>query len=416
MTLLGKVIYGTTIPSPDRVEESKTIVEALGYLALAIVQAGAYIRETSCSLHEYLDIYERRKRIILDYFPEHLGTDYQHSVYTTWQVSVDMIASRQDAPSRHALRLLGLLAFYHHDQIPIRMFYNAWKQSSPTQALDYLPWNDTALDFVDYRHAVQTSITVLASFSLINRDADTSISLHSLVHDWCRERISETEEREASYRQAVALLASSVQWEFANGDYTFRRSLVFHVHEILRPRDQLKLVSDEDKMQYWLTLALILAESGWTKDALQLTEEVVALHKSKLGADHPDTLTSMHNLAIDYSEAGRRDEALQLTEEVVALRKSKLGADHPDTLRSMHNLAILYSEAGRRDEALQLMEEVVALRKSKLGADHLDTLKSDRLLAHLSQEPEEPTRVDGTQNIPKRPRLKLPRWIRSSKK
>jgi hypothetical protein len=94
-------------------------------------------------------------------------------------------------------------------------------------------------------------------------------------------------------------------------------------------------MSEEDKMQQWPLLALILAENGWTKDALQLTEEVLRLQKSKLGEDHPETLGSMANLANRYSEAGRRSEALQLTEEVLKLRKSKLGEDHPDTLTSI---------------------------------------------------------------------------------
>jgi hypothetical protein len=42
-----------------------------------------------------------------------------------------------------------------------------------------------------------------------------------------------------------------------------------------------------------------------------------------------------------YSEAGRRSEGLQLLEEVMELRKSKLGADHLDTLESERLLAVL---------------------------------------------------------------------------
>lgn len=37
LTLLGKVIFGTAIPSPNLVEEGKIIVDALGRLALTIV-------------------------------------------------------------------------------------------------------------------------------------------------------------------------------------------------------------------------------------------------------------------------------------------------------------------------------------------------------------------------------------------
>ena len=55
--------------------------------------------------------------------------------------------------------------------------------------------------------------------------------------------------------------------------------------------------------------------------------------KAKLGPDHPDTLTSMNNLANSYADAGQHDGALKLREETLALRKAKLGPDHPDTLR-----------------------------------------------------------------------------------
>lgn len=60
-----------------------------------------------------------------------------------------------------------------------------------------------------------------------------------------------------------------------------------------------------------------------------------------LGADHPDTLSSMENLAICYSKAGQQRAALELSEEVVQRMKNKLGANHPDTLSSMDKLSNL---------------------------------------------------------------------------
>ena len=62
--------------------------------------------------------------------------------------------------------------------------------------------------------------------------------------------------------------------------------------------------------------------------------------KAKLGPDHPDTLTSMNNLAVGYQDAGKLDLALPLYEETLKLMKAKLGPDHPDTLTSMNNLAV----------------------------------------------------------------------------
>ncbi|KAK5562446.1 hypothetical protein LTR43_011950 [Exophiala xenobiotica] len=199
MLLLNKTVYGMISPLQVATEESKKITERLGRLALAI----------------------RRKRDLLLHLPTQLGTDYRYSVYTTWQMSVDMIESKQDMAAHHALRLLGLLGFYHHDPIPVQMFYNAWDGSRSTRAPDYLPWTDTILDFIDYRQAVQASVTLLASVSLITTNTDASISLYILVHEWCRDRTSEDDERQLSYQRGLSLLTSSVNLEFASEDYTF---------------------------------------------------------------------------------------------------------------------------------------------------------------------------------------------------
>ena len=379
--LLVKTAYGDTTANEKVCKDGKNIVEALGCLALAVAQAGAYIRETSCPLKEYVNLYQRCQKEVLGYLPKHTGTDYRYTVYTTWQVSLDMIESMPDAASNHALELLKLLCFYHHDQIPVKMFYNAWRNSQEDpMAPDSSLWPEAFSDFFDYRQSLRASVTLLASFSLITRDSDASLSLHPLVHDWCRARMSEAEQQ-SSCRRAVSLLGRSVEWRYETEDYDFRRSLVSHVHACLRVHDRRSEDFDDDNMQEWHTLAMILGENGWTWDALEMMEQVVHLRKAKLGEDHPNTLWSMHCLAICYSEAGRLAEALQLTEQVLHLRKTKLGEDHHDTLYSMHNLAIGYSKAGRRAEALQLTEQVVHLRKIKLGEDHPNTLQSMHSLA-----------------------------------
>ena len=51
-----------------------------------------------------------------------------------------------------------------------------------------------------------------------------------------------------------------------------------------------------------------------------------------LGAEHPDTLTSMENIAVTYCNQGKWIEAEQLQVQVMDMRKKLLGAEHPDTL------------------------------------------------------------------------------------
>ena len=82
-----------------------------------------------------------------------------------------------------------------------------------------------------------------------------------------------------------------------------------------------------------------------------------SMRKKLLGAEHPDTLTSMSNLALTYSNQGNLNEAEQLNVEVLDMRKKLLGAEHPHTLKSMSNLALTYSSQGKFNEAEQLNEQ-----------------------------------------------------------
>jgi hypothetical protein len=73
--------------------------------------------------------------------------------------------------------------------------------------------------------------------------------------------------------------------------------------------------------------------------------------KEKLGSNHPDTLSSMSNLAATYWKQGRWDEAEKLDADVMNGRKAKLESNHPDTLSSMAHLAATYRKQGWWDEA-----------------------------------------------------------------
>ena len=59
-----------------------------------------------------------------------------------------------------------------------------------------------------------------------------------------------------------------------------------------------------------------------------------------LGPEHPDTLSSMNNLAIALRDMGQHAEAAQQHRRALAIRQRVLGPEHPDTLSSMSNLAM----------------------------------------------------------------------------
>jgi hypothetical protein len=67
---------------------------------------------------------------------------------------------------------------------------------------------------------------------------------------------------------------------------------------------------------------------------------------------------------------GRWNEAEASFTQVLETRKRKLGADHPDTLTSLENLAFAWKGQGRDAEAVQLMEDCVQLLSRILGNGH----------------------------------------------
>jgi hypothetical protein len=66
--------------------------------------------------------------------------------------------------------------------------------------------------------------------------------------------------------------------------------------------------------------------------------QVMETSKNKLGADHPDTLTSMASLAFTWKGQGREENAIGLMDKCVSSRTRVLGANHPSTLSSAETL------------------------------------------------------------------------------
>ena len=80
-------------------------------------------------------------------------------------------------------------------------------------------------------------------------------------------------------------------------------------------------------------------------------------YRHALGADHPDTLTTLDDLAGAYLSAGKTAEAVALYEQVRDARVKKLGADHPHTLTPLRHAqpGRAYLDAGKTAEAVALL-------------------------------------------------------------
>ena len=174
---------------------------------------------------------------------------------------------------------------------------------------------------------------------------------------------------EAGVRQALSVAFSSLgQFEVA----------LRHARRAYDLRLRLLGPEHPDTLSSMHNLAFVLQKLGKFDEARTLNERALEIRRRVLGPEHPDTLASMSISAIILNGQGKSDEARRLFEQTLEIRRRVLGPEHRDTLSSMHNWAIMQ---GTLDEAVTLNEQILEVRRRVLGPEHPDTLRSMNNLA-----------------------------------
>ena len=318
------------ILSPDRPREADGAAELcaeLGFLPLAIEQAGAYLAQAGATPREYLDLLARYPAAMYQAAPE--GGDAARTIARIWHVTLDRLA---DDPL--AGQVLRILAWYAPDGIP-----------------------RTLLDGLADPPAVLRAVGRLAAYSMLTADAGT-LAMHRLVQavtrtpdpgDPHRDPQAIDDARDQATRQLAGALPD---WQDPAG-WPGWRMLLPHIDALAShaPPD-----TDTQDTAYLLNQAgLFLDGQGQPGRAAGYLQRALADYVRVLGADHPDTLTSRNNLAGAYQAAGDLGRAIPLYEQTLADCVRVLGADHPDTLTSRNNLAAAYQAAGDLGRAIPLL-------------------------------------------------------------
>src|SRR5271170_2109619 len=220
-----------------------TIEQELGYFALAVVQAGAYISESECGLHRYLEMYQERRGELLEEYRTQVQKidDYEWTVYTTWTMSFERL-------SPLAATFLKICAFLHHDGISETMFQNA--ASNLTNYVPQLSTTNHESDSLsaakEFLNSFRTTgglwdtqkflkvVMEIRSYSLIDFDPENRLySVHPLVHAWTFTIISNI--NGVLLRTCTQyILGMSCSLGFNSEDYAFRRILLPHVDAALQ--------------------------------------------------------------------------------------------------------------------------------------------------------------------------------------
>ncbi|KAI8710369.1 hypothetical protein NCS52_01581900 [Fusarium sp. LHS14.1] len=345
------------------------LLQALDCIPLAITQAAAYInrRAPRASVKTYLDAFresDKKKGSLLNRDAGDLRRDetVSNSVVMTWQVTFEQI--RRERPS--AAKLLSFMSFFNPQAIPEFVLHDY-----STDLTDNVDRDAESDDFED-------DLDVLRGYSLVSVTAAQDVcEVHSLVQFCTRAWISMVDDAER-WRQ---VFLRSMSRHFPSGAFETWPTcqlLLPHIESVLEDKPP-----DED-LQNWARLltncAWYMLTTGNYTAAEKLSGKAVETSTKVLGEEHPDTLTSMANLASTFRNQGRWEEAEELQERVET-RKRVLGEEHLDTLLSMNNLAITWKDQDRTRDALALMRSCVVLRERVLGTDHPHTASSVAALA-----------------------------------
>ncbi|GAB7336900.1 hypothetical protein MBLNU13_g01179t1, partial [Cladosporium sp. NU13] len=382
----------------DRVYDVQDVValaRALDFMPLAMAQAAAYIcqRAGRCSVREYVEKlgrYDRSEASVLDVDDRDLRRDREasNSIMLTWQISFNHI--REVRPS--ASDLLALMSFFDRQSIPEALLqergvgraegkleYSAVdsddNERSREDAGTGISSQGNAAIPMDKAEEYEKDIIVLRDYSLISSTTDRAVfEMHRLVQiatkKWLRGA--------SQFDRWASQFINNLEEVFPSSDID-----KWPVCQSLFPHTVAALHVEATGRETNLQLARLLLRSGNYAsavgiyiDAEKVEERCLKVRRKMLGEGHPDTLTSMGNLARTYWQQGRWSEAEKLDVEVLENSKEVLGERHPDTLTIVANLAATYWRQGRWSEAEKLGLEVLEKSKEVLGEGHPDTLSS----------------------------------------
>ncbi|MFE2534212.1 FxSxx-COOH system tetratricopeptide repeat protein [Streptomyces sp. NPDC059371] len=353
----------TALTDAENQHDARLLADELGYLPLALEQAGAFIAQSRIPVGAYRDLLHQHPAQTTSTAPA--DGDPQRTMARIWRITLD--ALRRTTPL--AVDILRTAAWYAPNAIPRGLLAGLTDDPvSYTQALGQL-----------------------AAYNMITLDADT-ISVHRLIQTVARTPDLTTSDDADPHRtqdaittarnNATTLLRAALpdDPEANVAGWPAWRTLLPHVEALLTTADPTHDTADTDLL---LTrTAVYLQDQGQIAQATTYKKRSLDASTRLHGPEHPSTFVSRNNLAGAYESAGDLGRAIPLFEQTLTDLVRVLGENHPSTLTSRNNLAGAYESAGDLGQAIPLYEKTLTDRVRVLGEDHLSTLASRNNLAY----------------------------------
>ncbi|ORY01656.1 tetratricopeptide repeat domain-containing protein [Clohesyomyces aquaticus] len=401
------LLKAAQVPTPwDALSETlaSKITKTLGCLVLAIVHAGAVIRDGMCTLTTFENFYKsiwdriRSTRHGMD-DPEH-----HMQVYTTWELCYQRIESKGeegDQSAQDAIQLLATFSFMHWKHIRYDIFRRAvecplieesherkvaieekerlqlhpeslkqrvdrfkmaavmflFKNRGPLPLPNILRDARKSGSIDDFDIRMLYALKELTQMALVTYNKlNDSYSMHPIVHMWARVRPGMRLAEQAIWAEATAsILASSLlipPLSHGEKDDEYIREVLPHIQQVCEYRDD---VNDR------ITKKL---QSRWISSF----------------APSPNTMNPARGLmyakfSLVYAHNGYWGRAERLLSDVRDYLTKILGPGHERTRRVTLALAGTYFNLGGTKTTEELQRSVLQSCLTSLGPDHVDTLR-----------------------------------------
>jgi tetratricopeptide (TPR) repeat protein len=337
----------------------------LGYLTLAVAQAGAFIFNTGMRVKEYLTLFRTTRLAPFEETDANTSTIAKlaglpddRNVATTYHLNIERLEITNPA----ARDLLNLIAFFAPEPFRLELLKGA---------TDKLPERLAAT--VKDQLLLSKATAELRRYSLATVE-DGKITLHRLVGLVIRDRYLD-----ATARESWASVAASILWELYPSPYQY--SNWPHCQELLEHAStaayhaekvadiEVVLVAAADLFD---KTGIYLKQRANYVAARPLLEQGLSIREKELGPNHPDVASSLSNLALLLCDTKEYEQARPLLERAVSICEKELDIEHPYMTASINNLAALLRTMKEYSAARTLLERTLAIDEQIYGTQHLE--------------------------------------------
>ena len=374
-------VLQSQLDGPHPESEMKLLLETLGHVPLAIVQAAANISRRSLPIPDYLEELRRGNEYaasVLDESSPQLRRDSQrsHSIVATWKVTFEYV--RRTAPS--AARLLSLMCMFDRQGIPSALLETqygeevialppklrkVWWRRRPHISKKRKP----GLSVKSLPRDFEEDWLTLRDFSMVKMNRNRQhFSMHPMVQFTTKKWLVSHNELDSWSHQFLAIMNTNFH---SSGEPKLCEPYIAHANAAIpyRPKDAATL-----PLQNFAFLTSKMARYYYQRWAPKAVEKLYFLAVDAfdiaLGVKSPESLKCHEQRGLFLDLIGQHSEAESVLRRVLAIRCEVLGKEHRDTLETMDLIGDALARQDQYKEAEELHLQALEHRLRIFGPAH----------------------------------------------